>query len=139
MTTTTTGTTYQWQEDNGSGFTNIINGPNYAGAITSTLQLIGLPTLYTGYKYRCVVDGINDNEIVLRFTTIWNGNTNTDWLTASNWNCNVVPDQYTDVIIPGGLINNPILNANTAVRSVRVYPGVPVLIKASNQLDIKGN
>ncbi|MEP7166098.1 MAG: S8 family serine peptidase [Ferruginibacter sp.] len=135
----TTGTTYQWQEDNGSGFTNIIDGPNYTGAFTNTLQLIGLPTSYTGYKYRCVVDAVNGNPITLRFTTIWNGNTNTDWLTASNWNCNVVPDQYTDVIIPGGLANNPVLNANTAVRSLRVYPGVPVLIKATNILDIKGN
>ena len=135
----TSGTAYQWQEDNGSGFTNIIDGPNYAGATTNTLQLTGLPTSFTGYKYRCVVDAVDGNPIILRFTTIWNGSTDTDWLTASNWNCNVVPDQYTDVIIPGGLTNNPVLNNNTAVRSVRVYPGVPVLIKASNNLNIIGN
>ena len=139
FTAATTGTTYQWQEDNGTGFTDINNGPNYTGATTATLQLIGIPTSYTGYKYRCVVNAINGNSITVRFTTIWNGNTGTDWLTASNWNCNVLPDQYTDVIIPGGLTNNPVLNANTSVRSVRVYPGVPVLIKTSNSLDIKGN
>ncbi len=139
FTAATTGTTYQWQEDNGSGFTDIINGPNYTGATTATLQMISIPTSYSGYKYRCVVNALNGNSITLRFTTIWNGNTNTDWLTASNWNCNILPDQYTDVIIPGGLINNPVLNANAAVRSVRVFPGVPVLIKASNSLDIKGN
>ena len=139
FTTATLGSIYQWQEDNGTGFADIIDGPNYSGATTNTLQLIGLPTSYTGYKYRCVVDAVNGNPITLRFTAIWNGNTNTNWLTASNWNCNVVPDQYTDVIIPGGLTNNPVLNNNTAVRSVRVYPGVPVLIKATNSLDIKGN
>ncbi len=139
LTAASTGATYQWQEDNGSGFTNIVNGPNYAGATTNTLQLIGLPTSYTGYKYRCVVNAVNGPETILRFTTIWNGNTDTDWMTASNWNCNVIPDQYTDVIIPGGLTNNPVLNANTAVRSVRAYPGVPVLIKTGNTLDIKGN
>lgn len=139
LTEATSGTTYQWQEDNGSGFADIVNSPNYAGATTNTLQLIGLPTSYTGYKYRCTVDGINGNIITLRFTTIWNGNTNTDWTTASNWNCNVVPDQYTDVIIPGGLTNNPVLNTNTAVRSVRIYQAVPVLIKAGNKLDINGN
>ena len=139
FTTATSGTVYQWQEDNGSGFANIINGPNYSGATTNTLQLVGLPTSYSGYKYRCVVDAVNGNETTLRFTTIWNGNTNTDWLTASNWNCNVVPDQYTDVIIPGNLTNNPVLSANTAVRSVRVYPNIQVLIKSGFDLDIKGN
>ena len=139
FTASSSGTTYQWQEDNGSGFTIISNGPNYAGATTNSLQLIGLPTSYTGYKYRCVVDAVNGPVTTLRFTTIWNGNTNTDWLTASNWNCNVLPDQYTDVIIPGGITNNPVLNANTAVRSVRVYPNIQVLIKTGSTLDIKGN
>lgn len=139
FTAATTGTTYQWQVDSGAGFVNILDGPNYSGATTNTLQLINIPTAYTGYKYRCVVNAVGGNEIILRFTTIWNGNTNTDWLTASNWNCNIIPDQFTDVIIPGGLTNNPVLNSNTVVRSVRVYPGVPVLIKATNNLDIKGN
>ncbi len=139
FTASTSGTTYQWQVDNGSGFTNISNGPNYTGVTTATLQLINLPTSFTGYKYRCVVDGINGNATTLRFTTIWNGNTSVDWLTASNWNCNVVPDQYTDVIIPGNINNSPQLNADTAVRTVRVYPNIQVLIKNGFKLDIKGN
>jgi hypothetical protein len=86
-----------------------------------------------------VVNDINGNPITLRFTTIWNGNTSTDWMTPSNWNCNIVPDQYTDVIFPGGFTNNPVLNNNTAVRSVRVYPGVAVVIAGGNSLGIYGN
>ncbi len=132
------GSTYQWQVDNGSGFTNIVDGGNYSGAATNTLQLTGLPTSFTGYKYRCVVNGVPGRETVLRFVAVWNGNTNTDWMTASNWNCNIVPDQYTDVIFPGGLPNNPVLNGNTAVRSAKFYPGVNVLVKSGVILDIKG-
>lgn len=138
LTASTSGTTYQWQEDAGSGFTNITNGPNYSGATTNSLQLIIPPTSYAGYKYRCVVDGVNGPATTLRFISIWNGNTNTDWLTASNWSCNLVPDQYTDVIIPGNITNSPVLNGNTAVRSVRAYPNIQVLIKTNAHLDIKG-
>ncbi|CAN5826670.1 hypothetical protein BH11BAC4_BH11BAC4_15400 [soil metagenome] len=138
FTAAASGAVFQWQEDNGSGFTNVADGPAYAGATTNTLQLINLPTSYTGYKYRCVVDAVNGPATTLRFSAIWNGNTNTDWQTASNWNCNLVPDQYTDVIIPGNITNNPVLNGNTAVRSVRVYPNIQVLIKTGFNLDIKG-
>ncbi|MEO6489004.1 MAG: S8 family serine peptidase [Ferruginibacter sp.] len=131
------GATYQWQVDNGTGFVNIIDGPNYSGSSASILQLINLPTSNAGYIYRCVVNAVNGPEITLRFVTIWTGTTNTDWMTGSNWNCNVIPDQYTDVIIPGGLANNPVLNANTSIRSFRAYPNAPVLIKTGNNLDIK--
>ncbi len=133
------GTQYQWQVNNGTGYTNISNGPNYAGTDTEMLQLINLPTSYTGYKYRCVVDAISGNETTIRFTTIWNGISNTNWLDPANWNCNIVPDQYTDVIIPANIGNKPELNANTSVRSIRVYPNMQVLIKTGVNLDIKGN
>ena len=132
------GTTYQWQEDNGSGYTNIVNGANYAGADTETLQLINLPTSYTGYKYRCVVDAVNGNESTIRFMAIWNGTVSTDWMNAGNWHCGLVPDQYTDVIIPGNVSIKPELNASTSVRSVRVYPNMQVLIKAGINLQILG-
>jgi hypothetical protein len=35
------GTQYQWQVNNGTGYTNISNGPNYAGTDTEMLQLMG--------------------------------------------------------------------------------------------------
>jgi hypothetical protein len=50
--------TYQWQENTGSGFSNITNGganPTYAGA-TSSVLTISNPTLsMSGYSYQCVV------------------------------------------------------------------------------------
>jgi len=48
---------YQWQEDDGTGFVNISNGGLYSDATTTTLN-ISLPTVsMSGYKYRCVVTG----------------------------------------------------------------------------------
>jgi hypothetical protein len=47
--------TYQWQENNGSGYLNITNGGIYSGATGSTLAISGATPLMNGYLYRCVV------------------------------------------------------------------------------------
>jgi hypothetical protein len=137
--TATGGSTYQWQENNGTGYANISNGANYAGATSATLQLINLPTSSTGNKYRCLVNGSPDYERTLRFNFVWNGFQSTNWMDPANWSCGALPDQYSDVIIPGGLSNYPVLNANATVRSVTTYPGVQVNIASGVQLLIKGN
>ncbi len=133
------GTTFQWQENNGSGYTNIVNGANYAGAATNTLQLINLSASHAGYKYRCVVNGVNGPDNILHFTSIWSGAVNTDWFTAANWSCGVVPDQYTDVVIPNGLTNYPIVNTNTLVRSVRLNSNATITVLPTVNLSVVGN
>jgi hypothetical protein len=126
-TASLTGTIYQWQVDDGTGYTNVTNGINYTGATSSSLQLINVPTSYTGNKYRCVVNGANGVEYTLRFKNVWTGATNTDWFTASNWFCGSVPDENTDVIIGPLLPNYPVLTANTAVRSLRAFSSSPTI------------
>ena len=138
FTSTAGGTIHQWQEDNGSGFTNITDGARYSGTGTAALQLINLPTTFSGYKYRCVKDGVNGIDNAVRVTNIWNGNTGGNWFTATNWSCGVVPDQYTHVIIPGGIINYPLINANTAVKSISVHPGAIVNVSAGVGLQVTG-
>ncbi len=51
------GITYQWQVNNGSGFTNIINGGVYSGATTSTLNISGVFNNMDGFQYQCIVNG----------------------------------------------------------------------------------
>src|SRR5258706_5380955 len=45
---------YQWQVDNGSGFTNCSNGSTYSGTLTSILSVTSAGNM-NGYRYRCVV------------------------------------------------------------------------------------
>ena len=137
-TTVLTGTSFQWQEDNGNGYTNISNGLHYAGATTNVLQLIGLPTAYNGYKYRCVVNGVSDAPVTLRFSMVWNGSASTDWFTAANWDCGAVPDQYTDVVVPGGLANYPFINSDAAVKSIHAHPGAPVTVGNGIKFTVTG-
>src|SRR5258706_13749685 len=45
---------YQWQVDNGSGYTNCSNGGTYSGALTSILRVTAAVS-QNGYNYRCLV------------------------------------------------------------------------------------
>ncbi len=47
--------TYQWQENNGGGFSNITDGGIYGGTTASTLTISGASDAMNGYMYRCVV------------------------------------------------------------------------------------
>jgi len=50
-------TGYQWQVNNGSGFTNIVSGAPYSGATTATLTITGAAVAMSGYEYRVIVSG----------------------------------------------------------------------------------
>ncbi len=60
------GNTYQWQQDTGSGFTNVVHNANLAGEATNTLQFTNTPASWNGYKYRCIVDGRYSSTFVLQ-------------------------------------------------------------------------
>ena len=48
------GTSYQWQEYNGTSWANISNGGVYSNATTPTLTLTNPTYALNGYKYRCM-------------------------------------------------------------------------------------
>lgn len=69
--------TYQWQVNDGSGWSNVGNTGMYSGADKDTLLLKAAPTTVNGYKYRCIVGGIcppgdTSDEAVLTITTKYN-------------------------------------------------------------------
>ncbi len=49
------GQTFQWQENTGSGFTNITNGGKYSGATTADLVITGVTTAMNTWQYQCIV------------------------------------------------------------------------------------
>ena len=122
------GTTYKWQSNTGSGFSDINDNTNYTGTNTPALQLNNLPSLWYGYQYRCVVDGVACNPVSLTFSNTWTGMTDHTWENPANWNCGILPDANTDVIIPSGTV---ILNSNTTIRSINLYPGVNFTVNPS--------
>lgn len=130
---------YQWQINTGSGYTNLSNDANYTGVNTNMLQVIGATGSFSGNQYRCLINGTPGKEFTLRFKNTWTGDADTDWFNTANWSCGSVPDEFTDVIIPSGLINYPVLTSGAAVRSIRLQAAVSFIIDSGANLDVKGN
>lgn len=134
------GTTYQWQVDTGSGFINITDNSSYTGSNSVNLQILNAPSSWYGYKYRCVVDATNFSAVMsLQFTAYWNGSISTAWENPGNWNCGIVPDINTDVIINKEALNYPQLNSTTSCRSVHVNKGAAATMNAGANLILTGN
>jgi hypothetical protein len=47
-------TSYQWQVNTGSGFTNLANGAPYSGVTTNTLTITGVTSSLNTYQYRVI-------------------------------------------------------------------------------------
>jgi len=59
------GKSYRWQQDTGTGFTNVVNSAYISGETTSALQFTNTPDSWNGYKYRCIVDDRYSSTFVL--------------------------------------------------------------------------
>ncbi|MES2430560.1 MAG: metallophosphoesterase family protein [Bacteroidota bacterium] len=128
------GSSYKWQVNAGAGFVDINDNGNYSGSNTNLLQLKNLPSSYTGYKFRCVVDGTNSMIYEVRFVNTWVGSISNAWETAGNWSCGVLPDENTDVVINSGTV---LLSSNASIRSIKVNPSSSLTIVQNFTLTTK--
>jgi len=128
------GNNYTWQWDTcGSGncFTSISDDIHFAGTATKNLQISNMPGSWAGYQFRCIADGNTGSAYTIKFLLNWTGAVNNNWETPGNWDCNTLPDQYTDVFIKTGA---PVLHTTTAVRSVSISSGANLTISSGNNL-----
>jgi len=136
----TTGNAYQWQVNTGTGFTNISDDSLYSGTNSDTLNLINAPTTLYEYTYRCLVTNGNGNYYssnhVLTFSSIWLGEVSSVWENSANWNCGILPDSNTDVIINSGAYNYPIVNSNTSVRSISINPIASITVNPGYNITV---
>jgi hypothetical protein len=132
------GSTYQWQVNRGAGFVNVDEDGIHGGVNTSSLSIVGMPSSYYGYQYRCVVNGANDVTTTIRVVAYWTGAGNTDWENPGNWGCGTVPDKNTDVLIYNGKPNYPEINCNRACRSISATQGTSLKLKDAKILYITG-
>ncbi|MBL7740643.1 MAG: fibronectin type III domain-containing protein [Chitinophagaceae bacterium] len=137
------GYSYQWQIDStGNDFVDLLSDAIHSGVNTDTLRLHTPPTSCYGFKYRCIASKSGTYffgaTYVVKFEVTWQGNVSTAWENTANWNCNYIPDGFTDVIIPGGSVNDPVINMNAAVHSIIISSGGVLTVNSGIRLDIKG-
>lgn len=129
------GVNYQWQlsTDSSRSFFDISDNINYVGTKSDNLQIHNLSTSWYGYHYRCMVDGDTTNLFSLQFENKWIGGIDSSWENPVNWSCNIVPDNYTDVIISSG---TTIINSNSECRTLTILPGANLIINTGYTLVI---
>ncbi|HEV7781510.1 MAG TPA: RHS repeat-associated core domain-containing protein [Chitinophagaceae bacterium] len=131
------GVTFQWQVDNGTGYTNVTGGGIYSGATTTMLSLTTAPSSMYGFKFRCLVNGTTySDEFILKFGMTWEGTVSIAWEDPVNWSCNSLPDMNTDVIINSGKPNYPQVNSNVTIRTLRLNPGATGTVNTGFTLTI---
>ena len=69
----------------------------------------------------------------------WYGTTSTDWGVATNWCNNTLPDASTNVIIPTGVTNYPVISSSAVCNDLTIGTGGSVTIFGANTLTVSGN
>ncbi len=130
------GNSYTWEVDSCSNgcYSTITDDAFFSGANTKYLNITNMPTSWNGYKFHCIVDGDNSTEYTLKFSSNWTGAVDNNWETPGNWDCNRVPDEFTDVLIKSGA---PVLNSNASVRSLQLSNAANLSVTSGNNLTIK--
>ncbi len=131
------GTAYQWQFDGGGGggfFDISPSDGGFSASKTSSLVINIAYSFFYAWRFRCLTDGQPNNIYTIKYTDSWNGSVSTAWQDAANWNCNVIPDNNTDVIINTG--NDVVVGANVSCRSLKIRPGATVKVNPGFNLQI---
>lgn len=94
-------TAYQWQVNDGMGWTDVA-GPVYTGATDSILSITGATLAMNGYQYRAIAIGCTGNDTSSVVTLTVNPNPSATASTIANATCNGYPNGSAQVVASGG-------------------------------------
>lgn len=124
---------YQWQVDTGTGFTNLSNGGSISGAAARQLSVLNAATSTTGHRYRVVTNGSQvQTPVTLRFVTYARANGN--WNNTNTWEGGIIPDANTDVILDDVNVQ---ADVTTTIRTLQVAPSTQVTVLTGVNLTIR--
>jgi hypothetical protein len=109
-----------WTNKGQSAFTGTVD----AGSITSDVPLTQFGYLTIGWEY---------------IDLTWTGDIGTAWSDMANWNVAYIPSKTTNIIIPGGLTNYPLLSSNGTTFDLSVAANAELNIGSGNILEAYGN
>ncbi len=68
----------------------------------------------------------------------WTGTISTAWENPANWSCGTIPNVTTDVTIPAGLANYPVINSAAVCRRIIQQPATSLLVTTGFSLTLTG-
>ncbi len=120
-----------------SSYTDIANTTTSltTGSLTQTTRFRAVVQNGT-----CNVENSNEFEVSVTSSGVWLGVISSSWNNAGNW-CGGIPTSTTNVVIPSGTANSPVIDlATAAVNNITVDAGATLSFTGtSNTLDVKGN
>jgi hypothetical protein len=110
-----TNATWQWYAGTCGG-TPVGTGPSITVSPTATT------TYFVRAEGGCGPTTCASIVITYSTSNTWTGNATTDWNTAANWACNLIPPAGYDVVIPSSAFNGhfPVLSADVSIGSVTI-------------------
>lgn len=128
---------YQWQVNDGQGFSNISNGSVYSGATTNTLSLTNTPYGNDGYEYRCLISKTSCADTSDSVVLTVNGKVNMTDLPGYDTTCiNAIKD--IAVKATGTINNYKWQYYNTVTSKFEDVPNVAPYNLMGNVLQIAG-
>lgn len=131
----TTNGTLQWQisADNTSW-------ADIAGAISASYTTLPL-TQTTYYRVAATNEACSTTSGVVTVTVndtyIWNGSVSTDWHTAGNWSCNLVPTLTSNTVIPQ-TANQPVVSSlvSALAKTLTVQAGAILTVNSGSNITV---
>lgn len=87
---------------------------------------------------QAVIRNTVNNASCALYENKWTGAVNTAWENPGNWGCGIIPNATTDVTIPTGLVNYPVVNSAAVCRRIKQQPSTTVLVKTGFSLTLVG-
>jgi hypothetical protein len=113
----------------GDSFDNLYT-VNLADGTATAVGRIGIGSNLSGVAAPITLDANN---------IVWTGTAGIDWGTAGNWLPNRVPSATDNVIIPGGLANQPTVSAAQQANALTLTSGATLTTADGATLSLSGN
>lgn len=122
---------------------NINNNPaGFTGTVMSYCHLINNVGINLANGFGPLPGAVIRSNVSLSVcterVTKWTGSVNKDWENSGNWNCGMLPDATTEVIIEGGLKNYPVVKKIAICKSIKQLPGASLKVNSHAALNIMG-
>jgi hypothetical protein len=137
--TTTAFSTITYKIDAGTTTTLVADGSGVAALSVPHLDATHDYILVSADNGFCTAT-FSDTAHIKGISETWTGITSTDWNTASNWGCAIVPTDSDYVIVPV-TSNQPDVAASATATSLNltIASGASITLNTSSVLSVKGN